>query len=172
MALPQVRKAERADGARLAALAETTFRDTFSTMNTPENMELHCRHSYGEAIQAAEIVNPHMVTFLSEHEGELVGFAQLRWGKAPDAVVGSAPAEILRLYVARSHHGRGVAHDLMRACLAEAAQHRSDIVWLGVWERNPRAIAFYRKFGFAEVGAHVFALGEDPQRDIVMSRPI
>ena len=44
-----------------------------------------------------------------------------------------------------------------------------DVVWLGVWERNPRAISFYRKVGFAEVGEHVFQLGSDPQRDVVMA---
>jgi ribosomal protein S18 acetylase RimI-like enzyme len=46
------------------------------------------------------------------------------------------------------------------------------VVWLGVWERNPKAIAFYKKFGFREVGAHVFPLGSDPQRDVVMARPV
>jgi ribosomal protein S18 acetylase RimI-like enzyme len=74
--------------------------------------------------------------------------------------------------VARDCHGKGVAHDLMNACMDEMRFHRSDVVWLGVWERNPRAIAFYKKFGFLEVGVHVFPLGSDPQRDIVMSRPV
>jgi ribosomal protein S18 acetylase RimI-like enzyme len=60
----------------------------------------------------------------------------------------------------------------MNACIEEMSLHRSDVVWLGVWERNPRAIAFYRKFGFREVGTHVFPLGNDPQRDIVMARPV
>jgi ribosomal protein S18 acetylase RimI-like enzyme len=76
------------------------------------------------------------------------------------------------LYVVSDCHGTGVARDLMNACVAEIRSHRSDVVWLGVWERNPRAIAFYRKLGFLEVGEHVFSLGSDPQRDIVMARPV
>ena len=112
-----------------------------------------------------------MVTLLCEHGERLVGFAQLRWGEAPSCVVAEAPGEVQRLYVARDCHGKGVAHDLMNACMDEMRFHRSDVVWLGVWERNPRAIAFYKKFGFLEVGVHVFPLGSDPQRDIVMSRP-
>jgi ribosomal protein S18 acetylase RimI-like enzyme len=60
----------------------------------------------------------------------------------------------------------------MDACIGELTTRRSDVAWLGVWERNPRAISFYRKFGFAEVGEHVFSLGNDPQRDIVMARKI
>jgi len=156
----------------LAAIAEETFRDTFAAMNAPEDMELHCRASYSEAIQGEEIANPDMLTLLCEQDGNLVGFAQLRWDTPPDCVVADAPGEIQRLYVARDCHGLGVAHDLMNACLDEMASHRCDLVWLGVWERNQRAIAFYKKFGFQEVGEHVFPLGNDPQRDIVMVRPV
>jgi ribosomal protein S18 acetylase RimI-like enzyme len=170
--LPAIRRAHRHDARQLAAIAEETFRDAFASVNTPEDMALHCRASYSEAIQAREIADPLMVTLLCEQREMLVGFAQLRWGKAPGCVVADAPGEIQRLYVARDFHGKGVAHDLMIACMDEMAIHRSDVVWLGVWERNPRAIAFYRKFGFLEVGTHVFPLGNDPQRDIVMARPV
>ncbi len=79
---------------------------------------------------------------------------------------------IQRLYVTRDCHGKGVAHDLMSDCMQEMTMHRSDVAWLGVWERNPGAIAFYMKFGFLEVGAHVFPLGSDPQRNIVMAGPV
>lgn len=170
--MPILRKAERADAARLSKLAEQTFRDTFGAANTSEDMALHCRLHYGEAIQAGEIARPDMVTLLSEEEGQWLGFAQLRWGDAPGCVVAAAPGEIQRLYVDRDWQGKGVAQALMRACLGEMQARGSDVVWLGVWEHNPRAIAFYRKFGFVEVGDHVFPVGSDPQRDIVMTRPV
>jgi len=60
----------------------------------------------------------------------------------------------------------------MATCIKEMENRESDVVWLGVWERNPRAMAFYKKFGFGEVGDHVFPLGTDPQRDIIMARPV
>lgn len=85
---------------------------------------------------------------------------------------GSTPGEIHRLYVDRDWHGKGLAPALMDACLQALKVHGSDVVWLGVWEHNPRAIAFYRKFGFAEVGDHVFPVGNDPQRDIIMMRSL
>jgi ribosomal protein S18 acetylase RimI-like enzyme len=87
-------------------------------------------------------------------------------------VPGNAPGEINRIYVAGEWHGKGVAQALMDACLGELRARGSDVAWLGVWEHNPKALAFYRKLGFVERGEHVFALGDDPQRDIVMSRPI
>ena len=170
--LPDVRRARRDDATQLSVIAETTFRDSFSGVNSPEDMDLHCRTSYSEAIQAKEIADPLRVTLLCEDGGRLVGLAQLRWGRAPSCVVADAAGEIQRLYVISEFHGKGIAHDLMNACMDEMTGHRSDVVWLGVWERNPKAIAFYKKFGFREVGAHVFPLGSDPQRDVVMARPV
>jgi ribosomal protein S18 acetylase RimI-like enzyme len=170
--LPTIRRALQHDAAQLAATAEETFRGTFAAAHTAEDMDLHCRSSYGEALQAQEIANPNMVTLLCEQSGRLVGFAQLRWGEVPSCVVAQSPGEIQRLYVVSDFQGKGVAQDLMDVCIGEMANHRSDVVWLGVWERNPKAIAFYRKSGFSEVGDHVFPVGKDPQRDIVMTRPI
>lgn len=135
-------------------------------------MDAHCRGSYSEELQAAEIANPDMVTLLAQYGEEPVGFAQLRWGEAPSFVQGNSPGEIQRMYVASSWHGKGVAQTLMAACIEKIKAHGSDMVWLGVWERNPRAIAFYRKFGFVERGDHIFLLGQDRQKDIVMARSI
>ncbi len=167
-----LRPARHADARELATLAETTFRTTFAAMNTAEDMDRHCRDAYGEAIQAQEIASPDRATLVVEHGQRLIAYAQMRWGNAPACVTARAPGELQRLYVIRDFHGRGVAHDLMRACLAEMAARTCDVVWLGVWERNPRAMAFYRKFGFREVGEHVFPLGGDPQRDLVMARAV
>jgi ribosomal protein S18 acetylase RimI-like enzyme len=167
-----IREANPADALPLSRLAEASFRDTFGSVNTAADMDLHCRSSYGEAIQAREIADPARLTLLGEQDGQLAGFAQLRWPDAPGCVVARAPGEIQRLYVARDWHGRGIAQELMRACMEAMRERGSDVVWLGVWERNPRAIAFYRKFGFVPVGDHVFALGNDPQRDLIMARPV
>jgi ribosomal protein S18 acetylase RimI-like enzyme len=167
-----IRKADRSDARQLSEVAERTFRETFGALNAAEDMDLHCRTSYGERIQAAEISSPNMITLLSDVEERLVGFAQLRWGSAPACVLADAPGEVQRLYVVNDWQGKGIAQDLMNTCIEEMKAHGSDVVWLGVWERNQRAMAFYRKFGFAEVGAHVFRLGRDPQRDIVMARQV
>lgn len=168
MTAPIIRSATPADARSLAALAEATFRATFEDANTPENLALHCRSSYSEDIQLAEILNPDMHTFVAESDGCLVAYAQVRRSHSPPCVVGRAPIEIQRLYVTESWHGRGLAQSLMDECLVHAHSLQSDVVWLGVWEHNPRAIAFYQKFGFVEVGEHVFQLGDDPQRDVIM----
>jgi len=168
--LPVIRRTESTDAPCLAELAELTFRHTFEAANTPEDMRLHCATHYGEAIQAREISDPEMATLVGEHDDQLVGFAQLRWGCPPDCIKAERPAEIQRLYVREAWHGKGVAQDLMSASIALAKASGAEQVWLGVWEHNPRAIAFYKKWGFAEVGEHVFPVGADPQRDIILTR--
>ena len=161
--------ATRADALSLAAIAERTFRDTFAGDNTAHDMDVHCRASYGEAIQADEIARPDLITLLCEEDAVLIGFAQLRWRHASPPVVATAPGEIQRVYIDRAWHGRGIAQRLMQAALAARG---CDVVWLGVWERNPKAIAFYTKIGFVAVGEHTFTLGQDPQRDVIMARPL
>jgi diamine N-acetyltransferase len=165
-----IRKAQSRDAERLSEIAEATFRAAFDAMNTAEQMNLHCARNYGEQIQAAEISNPARITLLCEEQGKLAGYAQLRWDGAPSCIAALRPGQIQRLYVDAEWHGKGMAQEIMNACIDEMKQRGSDAVWLGVWERNARAISFYRKFGFAEVGEQVFALGGDAQRDIVMVR--
>ena len=168
----EVRHATEGDAEALAALAERTFRDAFGHMNRAEDVDLHCRTHYGKDIQAAEVRDPDKTTLLCHFENRLIAYAQLRWTSAPPCVVAAKPAEIQRLYVDAPWHGKGVAHALMASLLATAAARRADVAWLGVWERNPRAIAFYRKSGFGIVGEHVFVVGDDPQRDLVLARSL
>src|SRR5690606_6916474 len=103
---------------------------------------------------------------------DLIGYAHLVSGNAPDAVTGPAPIELKRLYVARAWHGRGVAQTLMDAIMDAARCQGAKTLWLGVWKRNARACAFYEKYGFARVGAHEFVLGADVQTDWVLSRSL
>lgn len=170
--LVDIRPATPSDAASLAAIAERTFRETFAADNSAENIDLHCARKFGAEIQRAEIADPQLITLLAEAAGELVGFAQLRPAQAAACVKSVQPAELHRIYVSGEWHGRGVANELMRAAFAAAARAGSDCLWLGVWERNPRAIAFYRKCGFSVVGDQSFDLGHDRQRDLILSAPV
>lgn len=166
--MPTTRRAKPSDAARLAALAERTFRAAFSSSNTRENMDAHCANAYGDAIQASEIANPEIETFVCDDGVELVGYAQLRWGTAPPCVPATRPAEIRRIYVDQRWHGQGIAQAIMSQVFTAAIRGNADQIWLGVWENNPRAMAFYQKFGFSKVGHHVFQLGDDFQHDWVL----
>jgi ribosomal protein S18 acetylase RimI-like enzyme len=158
------------DAPALAALAERTFVEAFGARNRPADLALHLERSYGAAIQLGEILDPGLATFVAVRAGELIAYVQLSWGEPPPEVRGRRPLEIRRFYVDAPWHGRGLAQRLMAAALAFAAERGADVVWLGVWEENPRGIAFYAKCGFTVVGHHIFVVGSDPQRDLLMAR--
>jgi ribosomal protein S18 acetylase RimI-like enzyme len=164
-----LRRAKADDAPSLAVLAERTFRDAFAARNSPENMDLHCAKVFSPGIQLREIEDRGLVTTIAEAEHRMIGFSQLRLRQAHAAVVAARPAELSRIYVIAEWHGRGVAQELMADVIDTARQERCDVLWLGVWEHNPQAMAFYRKFGLEIVGTHAFMLGHDRQRDLVMS---
>jgi ribosomal protein S18 acetylase RimI-like enzyme len=161
-----------ADAAVLAEFAVRTFREAFGAENNPDDLARHLAESYGTAQQLAELSDPRIVTLLFEVDEQLTGYAQLRWGRVPACVDGPDPVEVRRLYVERAWHGRGAGQALMERVNAEVYDRGGRTIWLGVWERNDRAIAFYKKAGFADVGSHVFMVGTDAQTDRVMVRPV
>lgn len=169
-AAPAIRCAGPDDAARLSALAESSFVDSFGADNRPEDMAAYVATAFGEAIQRAELEDASCCVFIAEQGGEALGYAMLREGPAP-ACVGSANAvEVARLYAVRRWIGAGVGAALMQHCVREAVARGHDALWLGVWERNERAIAFYERWGFRRVGTQPFQLGSDRQTDHVMVR--
>lgn len=152
----------------LAEFAARTFAETFAADNNPEDMRAFLEATYGIPQQTQELTDPNVVTLLVYQDQTLVAFAQVRRGSVPHCITQAQPIELQRLYVDRPAHGRGIAQTLM----VEAKQAARDLggqhLWLGVWERNPRAIAFYQKMGFVEVGSHDFVVGSDRQTDRIM----
>jgi len=171
MTIP-VRKATIDDAANLSELAARTFRETFESENTPENMAQFLSATYSPEKQAQEISDPNSIVLVAEsYDGpELIGFAHLTYGPTPPSIAGPRPIELKRLYVVREWHGAKVAQALMDAALQAAKSRGARTIWLGVWERNPRAIAFYGKYGFTHEGQHTFVVGTDPQTDLLFSR--
>ena len=173
----RIRPATIADAPRLSRLGAATFRETFEGENTPEDMARYVAEAFTPERQAAEIADPAGTVLVAERGGtsgddELVGYAHLASGPAPAAVRGPAPLELKRLYVARAWHGQGVAQALMDAALDAARARGAGTLWLGVWERNARAAAFYAKYDFTRVGEHTFVLGADAQVDWLLARPL
>ena len=170
-----VRRATPADAAVLAAFAEAAFVDTFAADNTPEDMATYLAGAFSEARQRAELEDDSRVVLLAERDGELAGYAMLNDDVTPDVRVSAALSnaiEIARLYSGRRWIGTGVGATLMQHCLDLAASRGREWIWLGVWERNARAIAFYARWGFTDVGSQSFQLGADRQTDRVMARRV
>lgn len=167
-----IRRGEAQDAALLAELGARTFSETFAVDNTPENMAAYLAAAFAPQQLAADLVDPRCAFLIAETDGTALGYAMLRSGLLPEPVTGGRPIELVRLYVLRDSLGSGVGSALMQACIDEAKRGNYQTLWLGVWERNHRAQAFYRKWNFCEVGTHPFQLGDDPQTDLLMQRSI
>ena len=170
--VPTIRRATVADATLLADLGARTFYETFAADNTPENMAAYLATSFSREQQAAELTDPRATLLIVEINATAVGYAMLRSGETPKEVSGERPIELVRFYVSQEWHGRGIGEYLMQSCLEEARLRDYQTLWLGVWERNSRARAFYRKWNFHDVGEHVFQLGADLQNDILMQRKL
>ena len=164
-----VHDAVDADAPLLAELAARTFFEAFAADNNPDDMRKHLEGAYTPALHLAEIRNPSIDTLLMRAENAPpIAYVQLRSGHVSAGVPAQGSIELWRFYVDRRWHGQGVAQALMEAAKTRARRRGAATIWLGVWERNARAQAFYRKHGFRKVGNHVFVVGSDPQTDDVL----
>ena len=170
--LPVIRLAAASDAAALAPFAARQFAETFGPDNRPEDIAAHLAASFGADQQRREIADPDMVTLVAEHDRHLAAYAQVRRHAAPACVRGADPVELWRCYVDRPWHGRGLAQRLMAGVHEAAARLGGRTLWLSVWERNPRARAFYERCGFRDVGTGTFVVGSDRQTDRILAMPV
>lgn len=172
-----IRPATAADVPELSAFATEVFEQTFGPYNTRRDMESYISETFTPERQREMLADAANTVLLAEVEKEaggreIAGYAHLTEGYLPEDVDGPDPIELRRFYAGREWHGRGVAQRMMEAVLDAARERGGQTLWLGVWERNPRAVAFYSKFGFVRVGEHTFMLGTDAQTDWLLARPL
>lgn len=163
-----LRQAQPVDNTLLAEMGARMFADTFASQNTPEDMAAYLAGSFSPEIQAGELADPETTFYIAEINGEPAGYVRVKLGEALDCIHAKRPMEIVRLYAGQAWQGRGVGAALMIKALDHARAHGCDAVWLDVWEKNPRAIQFYGRFGFVTVGDQSFQLGDDSQHDLIM----
>jgi len=163
-----IRYATTDDAKLLAEMGAKTFYDSFAKDNTPENIALYLEKSFSPEIQSIQLTDPQVVFLIAELEDKPVGFAKLNLNRDHKSQVNKKTMELERIYAIQEFIGKGVGRELMQACIEEAKKQGCKSLWLSVWEKNPRAISFYGKWGFKEVGSHVFMLGNDPQRDFIL----
>ena len=168
-----IRRATLADASLLSELAARLFEQAFGDANERENMLAYLASAFTTDAQTAELADANRATFIATDDaGEAIGYAMLRRDHRASGVVAEKPAELQRIYVDKRWHGRRVGDALMAICVEHARAWMCDVLWLGVWQENPRAIAFYERSGFTTVGEQTFMLGRDLQYDFVMARPL
>lgn len=169
-----IRQATAADAKALTDLAYTTFWDAFAhhPKNAPDDLNHYMRQAFSLEQTTKELAEENSVFLIAEIEGEPAGYAKIIADAIEEGIAAERPIELNRLYSHQQFLGKGIGQALMNACFDHARQEGYDVMWLGVWEYNPRAQRFYEKNGFRIVGSHVFQLGEDPQTDLLMQKEL
>ncbi len=161
------------DAILLSELARSTFYDTFAEHNIESDMQLYLSKNYSVSQLTHEIEDPSSTFLIAFDNHTAIGFVKLRVGNMEEQILASNRAlEIARLYATKSYVGKGVGSLLMEACIDIAMKQQYATLWLGVWEHNQKAIAFYEKWGFTHCGSHPFILGNDAQTDLLMQKSI
>ncbi len=153
---------------QLQKIGRQTFSETFSSVNTEENMTKYLDEYFSLEKLTAEFKNKSSEFYFATIDTNVIGYLKLNFGQAQIELQDENALEIERIYVIKEFHGKDVGQLLYDKALQIAKQKNVDYVWLGVWEENRRAINFYTKNGFVEFDKHIFKLGNEEQTDKMM----
>lgn len=156
----------------LQKVCRTTFYETFSDSNTESDMKKFLEDAYSAEKLKEELMNKESTTFLAKENGEVLGFLKLNSGSAQTEKKFESALEIQRIYILKKAKGRGIGTAFMNLAEKKARELNVTVIWLGVWEHNEAAKAFYKKKGFTRFSEHTFTVGTDPQTDWLLKKEI
>ena len=168
----QIRFATGKDAELIADMSRQTFYDTFASQNTPGDMDKFLNEQFTREALMKEVGAKDNIFLLAFDEDQPVGYVRLRENNNPPSLGSANAIELARIYALSNSVGKGVGKALMAKCIEIAVNSKREFIWLGVWEKNQRAIDFYTKWGFEKFADHDFILGNDVQKDWLMKKKI
>ena len=172
MTAPLIRHATVADVDVLCRLGAATFRETYRAISDPREVDEYADEHFTRAEVEAWLDRPCARTLLAFAGDSPVGYAHVRNAKVPDCVADRQAVQLSRLYLLAPAQGSGLGGALLAAALAEVAELGGRTVWLGAYDRNVKALAFYARRGFVQVGTHAFEFGGQVYADPVLTRTV
>jgi ribosomal protein S18 acetylase RimI-like enzyme len=168
----EIRKASLADLKIIQKISIQTFEETFTTVNTLENIANYIKDSFNTLQLITELNNEDSQFYLAYSSEEAVGYLKINFGAAQTEKLEGNTMEVHRIYVLRTFHRKNIGQMLLDKAKYVGQATGVTSIWLGVWEENYRAIQFYTKNGFVVFDKHVFTLGNDQQTDLLMQLAI
>jgi len=164
----EIKKVTIKDIDQLQKIGRQTLEETFSESNTEENLKTYLDKGFSTEKMTVELHDKNSVFYFVTRDNNVIGYLKLNFGASQTELKDQKALEIERIYVLNQFHCKKVGQILYDKAIEIARQKNVDYVWLGVWEKNQRAISFYQKNGFIEFDSHIFKLGNDEQTDIMM----
>lgn len=164
----KIKKVSSQEIVKLQSIAKQTFYETFSAVNTQENMEKYLHAELSIEKLTTQINDKNCEFYFAIFDNNVIGYLKLNFGTSQTELQDNKALEIERIYVLKEFYGKNVGQLLCNKAIQIARQKNAHYLWLGVWEENTRAINFYTKNGFIAFDKHIFKLGDDEQTDIMM----
>ncbi|MDH5474497.1 MAG: GNAT family N-acetyltransferase [Cyclobacteriaceae bacterium] len=164
----EIRKITIKDIDQLLKIGKQTFIETYSSDNTEKNMKKYMEEGFSTKKMKTELTDKNAEFYFAEFEGNVIGYLKLNVRLSQTVQVNENALEVERIYVLKDFHRKKIGQLLIEKAIEVSEQRKVDFIWVGVWEKNPRAIQFYEKNGFVEFDKHKFNLGDDEQIDIMM----
>jgi diamine N-acetyltransferase len=167
-----IRKCTLEDSLTLQEISYETFSETFKHQNTPENLKAYLEKAYNLKQLEKELSNPSSQFFFVYFNHEIAGYLKVNTNDAQSEKMGDESLEIERIYVKSNFQKQGLGKYLFNKAIEIAIEQKKAKIWLGVWEKNENAIAFYKRLGFVQSGAHSFYMGVEEQIDFIMTKTL
>lgn len=167
-----IKKCNPEDVCELQAISVETFTETFQEQNSPEHLNAYLEKAYNLEQLELEIDNPSSQFFFAYVDQEVAGYLKINTGDAQSETMGEDALEVERIYVKKQFQKHGLGKYLMSKAMEIAQEQKKKKIWLGVWEDNENAIAFYQRKGFSQTGSHSFFMGDDEQVDLIMTKTL
>ncbi len=149
-----------------------TFYVAFKDQNSPESMNAYLESAFNLNQLEKELTNISSQFYFVIFHNEIVGYLKLNTGDAQSEKMGDESLEIERIYLKSKVQKNGLGKLLINKAIEIARESNKQNIWLGVWEKNDNAIAFYQKMGFIQTGTHSFYMGDEEQLDFIMTKTL
>ncbi|MNJ59672.1 Protease synthase and sporulation negative regulatory protein PAI 1 [compost metagenome] len=167
-----IKKCTFKDLRQLQEISYETFKETFKHQNSPENMNAYLDSAFNLKKLENELSNISSQFFFTYFNDEIAGYLKVNTNDAQTEVMGDESLEIERIYIKNKFQKHGLGKCLLDKAIEIAIECKKIKVWLGVWQKNENAIAFYKKMCFVQNGAHSFFMGDEEQLDFIMTKTL
>ena len=167
-----IKKCTLEDSNKLQEISYETFSETFKDQNSPENMNAYLERAFNLKQLEEELSNISSDFFFVCFKNEVAGYLKVNTNEAQSEEMGDESLEIERIYIKNNFQKHGLGKYLFNTAMEIAQERNKKKIWLGVWEKNENAIAFYKKMGFVQTGAHSFYMGDEEQTDFIMTKTL
>jgi diamine N-acetyltransferase len=167
-----IKKCTREDLRKLQEISYETFNETFKHQNSPENMNAYLEKAFNLKQLEEELSNIYSQFFFVYFNNEVAGYLKVNTNDAQSEEMGEESLEIERIYIKNEFQKNGFGKYLLNKAMEIAVERNKKKIWLGVWEKNENAIAFYKNMGFVQIGSHSFYMGDEEQMDFIMTKTL